>query len=105
MGVLPRLLIAFFIVSVMSGTAMLRAAPPEGMPSPDDTWKLPNRDAMNANTVTVITAPAGGATSIFGSDMARVLDDGKCVCFPFSVKGRSAMLSTFSISRPSTWGW
>ena len=32
MGVLPRLLIAFFIVSVMSGTAMLRAAPPEGMP-------------------------------------------------------------------------
>ncbi len=30
---------------------------------------------MNENTVTVITAPAGGATSVFGSDMARVLDD------------------------------
>ena len=44
MRVLPRLLIASLIVSVM-GTAMLRAAPPEGMPSPDDTWKLPNRDA------------------------------------------------------------
>jgi branched-chain amino acid transport system substrate-binding protein len=25
--------------------------------------------------VTVITAPAGGATAIFGSDLARVLDD------------------------------
>ena len=87
MGVLPRLLIAFFIVSVMSGTAMLRAAPPEGMPSPDDTWKLPNRDAMNANTVTVITAPAGGATSIFGSDMARVLDDGNMRVLPILGKG------------------
>ena len=89
MGVLPRLLIAFFIVSVMSGTAMLRAAPPEGMPSSDDTWKPPDRDGMNENTVTVITAPAGGATSIFGSDMARVLDDGNMRVFPFSVKGRS----------------
>jgi TRAP-type uncharacterized transport system substrate-binding protein len=50
-------------------------APPPGVPGPNDTWKLPNREAMNANTVTVITAPAGGATSVFGSDMARVLDD------------------------------
>jgi TRAP-type uncharacterized transport system substrate-binding protein len=49
--------------------------PPSGLPGPDETWKLPNRDAMNAGTVTVITAPAGGATSVFGSDMARVLDD------------------------------
>jgi TRAP-type uncharacterized transport system substrate-binding protein len=49
--------------------------PPPGVPGPNDTWKIPNRDAMNENTVTVITAPAGGATSVFGSDMARVLDD------------------------------
>ena len=50
-------------------------SPPPGVPGPSDTWKLPNREAMNENTVTVITAPAGGATSVFGSDMARVLDD------------------------------
>jgi TRAP-type uncharacterized transport system substrate-binding protein len=50
-------------------------SPPPGLPGPDDTWKLHNRDAMNAGTVTVITAPAGRATSVFGSDMARVLDD------------------------------
>ena len=87
MRVLPRVLIASLIMSVMSGTAMLRAAPPEGMPSPDDTWKLPNRDAMNANTVTVITAPAGGATSVFGSDMARVLDDGNIRVLPVLGKG------------------
>src|SRR6476620_5445925 len=86
MRVLPRVLIASLIVSVM-GTAMLRAAPPEGMPSPDDTWKLPNRDSMNANTVTVITAPAGGATSVFGSDMARVLDDGNIRVLPILGKG------------------
>jgi TRAP-type uncharacterized transport system substrate-binding protein len=81
------LLIACFISGVVPGTAVLRAAPPEGMPSPDDTWKLPNRDAMNANTVTVITAPAGGATSVFGSDMARVLDDGNIRVLPVLGKG------------------
>jgi TRAP-type uncharacterized transport system substrate-binding protein len=44
-------------------------------PGPDDVWTIPDRDRINEGTVTVITAPAGGATSIFGSDMARVLDD------------------------------
>jgi len=34
------------------------------------------RDALNAGTVTVITAPIGGPMSIMGSDMAAVLDDG-----------------------------
>jgi uncharacterized protein len=37
---------------------------------------LPNRDKLNASTVTVITAPVGGAFPAMGSDMARVLDDG-----------------------------
>ena len=37
---------------------------------------LPDRDAINAGTVTVITAPIGGPMSIMGSDMAAVLDDG-----------------------------
>ena len=32
---------------------------------------------MNASAVAVIRAPAGGATAIFGSDIARVLDDGE----------------------------
>jgi TRAP-type uncharacterized transport system substrate-binding protein len=38
--------------------------------------KLPSRDRINANTVTIITAPVGGAFPLMGSDMARVLDDG-----------------------------
>ena len=86
MRVLSRLLAASFIVSVM-GTAVLRAAPPDGMPSPDDTWKMPNRDSMNANTVSVITAPAGGTTSVFGSDMARALDDANIRVLPILGKG------------------
>jgi TRAP-type uncharacterized transport system substrate-binding protein len=45
------------------------------VPNADDKWTIPNKEKVNAGTVTVITAPAGGATSIFGSDMARVLDD------------------------------
>jgi len=42
---------------------------------PDAIWTIPDRERINEGTVTVITAPAGGATSVFGSDMARVLDD------------------------------
>ena len=32
--------------------------------------ELPERDLLNAGTVTVITAPIGGPMSIMGSDMA-----------------------------------
>ena len=53
------------------GAPLRRAAAGGG----EDVWTIPNRDKINAGTVTIITAPAGGATSIFGSDMARVLDD------------------------------
>jgi len=71
---------------MMCGTAP-QAGRPEGIPSPDDTWTLPNRAGMNANTVTIITAPAGGATAIFGSDMARVLDGGELRVLPVLGKG------------------
>ena len=84
---LRLLLSAFIVLNLMSGAAMPQAGPPAGMPGPDDTWSLPNRDAMNANTVTIITAPAGGATAIFGSDMARVLDDGNIRVLPVLGKG------------------
>jgi uncharacterized protein len=86
MYLLSRLFVASIILSV-PGTAAPQAVPPAGVPSPDETWTLPNRDAMNANTVTIITAPAGGATAIFGSDMARVLDDGKLRVLPVPGKG------------------
>jgi TRAP-type uncharacterized transport system substrate-binding protein len=49
--------------------------PATALPGADDVWTLPDRARINEGTVTVITAPAGGATSIFGSDLARVLDD------------------------------
>jgi TRAP-type uncharacterized transport system substrate-binding protein len=55
--------------------ARQQAPPNPVIPGPDEVWKLPDRNRVNEGTVTVITAPAGGATSIFGSDMARVLDD------------------------------
>jgi uncharacterized protein len=59
----------------------VQRAPQQAAPQPsapltaDDVWTIPDRDRINEGTVTVITAPAGGATSVFGSDMARVLDD------------------------------
>jgi TRAP-type uncharacterized transport system substrate-binding protein len=81
------ILIVPLLLIVMSGPAAPQAAPPAGMPGPNDTWTLPNRDVMNANTVTVIAAPAGGATAIFASDMARVLDDGNMRVLPVLGKG------------------
>jgi TRAP-type uncharacterized transport system substrate-binding protein len=50
-------------------------APSVARDTPDETWSMPDRDHVNEGTVTIITAPAGGATSVFASDMARVLDD------------------------------
>jgi hypothetical protein len=87
MTFLLRFLAPVIMMSMMCGTAAPQTARPEGIKSPDDTWTLPNRDVMNANTVTVITAPAGGATAIFGSDMARVLDDGELRVLPVIGKG------------------
>jgi len=43
--------------------------------APLTQWKFPDRDAINAGTVTIVTAPAGGAKSVFAADMARVLDE------------------------------
>ncbi len=49
---------------------------------PDETWSIPDRNRINEGTVTLIAAPAGGATSVFGSDMSRVLDDDATVRVP-----------------------
>jgi len=87
MALLPRFLLASVMGAVMCGPALAQSPRPTGLPGPDDTWTLPKRDSMNANTVTIITAPAGGITSIFGSDMARVLDDGNLRVLPVLGKG------------------
>jgi TRAP-type uncharacterized transport system substrate-binding protein len=53
----------------------------------------PEYDALNAGTVTVITAPIGGPMSIMGSDMAAVLDDGdKLRVLPILGKGSAQNL-------------
>jgi uncharacterized protein len=65
----------------MSQTAPLVPAPRRpalantAADSSNETWTIPDKNRINDGTVTVITAPVGGATAIFGSDMARVLDD------------------------------
>jgi TRAP-type uncharacterized transport system substrate-binding protein len=80
-------LLVISALSLILVAAALHAAPPGGVPSPDETWSMPNRDQMNANTVTIITAPAGGASAIFGSDIMRVLDDGDLRVIPVLGKG------------------
>jgi uncharacterized protein len=80
-------LLVISVLSVIPLAAAPQAAPPAGVPGPDETWSMPNRDAMNANTVTIITAPAGGASAMFGSDIMRVLDDGVLRVIPVLGKG------------------
>src|ERR1700730_2071206 len=50
-----------------------QSAPP--VFAPLTPWMFPKRDAVNPGTVTIVTAPAGGASVMFGSDMERVLDE------------------------------
>jgi len=67
---------AGMIASLLPAAAAAQSAPPGQVAATGDSvWTIPDRDKVNAGTVTIIMAPAGGATSIFGSDMARVLDD------------------------------
>ena len=65
------------VLCALAGNAISQTAPRPIVPSanPDETWSIPDRNRINEGTVTLITAPAGGATSVFGSDMSRVLDD------------------------------
>ena len=81
------LIAACFALCALADSAMAQTAPRPPVArqavvpnvvrntSPDETWTIPDRNRVNEGTVTVITAPAGGATSVFGSDMARVIDD------------------------------
>jgi uncharacterized protein len=59
------------VLAVLGSQAMAQQT------SPVISSDLPQRDVVNAGTVTVITAPVGGPMSVMGSDMANVLDDGE----------------------------
>ena len=76
MRLITRRHMSGMIASLLPAITSSHAAPLRPpAPNADDIWAIPNKEKVNAGTVTIITAPAGGATSIFGSDMARVLDD------------------------------
>src|SRR5882724_9456616 len=72
-----HLIAVCFGLCALADDALSQTAPSPSVAGngPDETWSIPDRNRINEGTVTVITAPAGGATSVFGSDMARVLDD------------------------------
>jgi uncharacterized protein len=64
-----RFAVCFVLAVLASAASAQQARPPQA-------GELPQTDALNAGTVTVITAPIGGPMSVMGSDMAAVLDDG-----------------------------
>jgi TRAP-type uncharacterized transport system substrate-binding protein len=73
------------VLTVLAGGARSQPA--------NSTQESIERDALNAGTVTVITAPIGGPMSIMGSDMAAVLDDGdKLRVLPILGKGSTQNL-------------
>jgi uncharacterized protein len=77
-----------FGVAVCMLLALFAGAAGAQQRAPAQGNELPERDLLNAGTVTVITAPIGGPMSIMGSDMASVLDDGdKLRVLPILGKG------------------
>ena len=79
---------AIFSVAVCMLWALFAGAAGAQQRAPAQGNELPERDLLNAGTVTVITAPIGGPMSIMGSDMASVLDDGdKLRVLPILGKG------------------
>lgn len=65
------------IVAALACGASAQQQAPRAPAAPARVGSLPDRDALNSGTVTVITAPIGGPMSVMGSDMAAVLDDGE----------------------------
>ncbi|MBV9562090.1 MAG: hypothetical protein JOY90_16835 [Bradyrhizobium sp.] len=59
---------------------------------------LPDRDKLNAGTVTIMTAPIGGAVSTMGSDMASVLDDGETLRV-LPILGKGALQNMIDVLR------
>jgi TRAP transporter TAXI family solute receptor len=81
MRVIFSVAVCMLLVLFAGAAAAQQRAPAQGN-------ELPERDLLNAGTVTVITAPIGGPMSIMGSDMASVLDDGdKLRVLPILGKG------------------
>jgi TRAP-type uncharacterized transport system substrate-binding protein len=93
-----RWIFAGGLLVLQSGHTVAQTAAPGPTPSPsvapialpddaDTTWSMPNRSRVNEGTVTVTTEPAGGAMSVFGSDLARVLDNDAVRILPVQGKG------------------
>ena len=59
---------------VLAGNAMAQTTPRPSY-NPNDTWVIPDQNRINEGTVTIITAPAGGATSVFGSDISARVEE------------------------------
>src|SRR5258705_10166086 len=81
------LIAACFALCALADSAMAQTAPRPPVArqavvpnvvrntSPDETWTIPDRNRVNEGTVTVITAPAAGATPVFGPGQARAIRD------------------------------
>jgi uncharacterized protein len=63
------------------------AAPPVKRPAEPSRFVVPDRNHLNRGTVTLVTAPVGGALAAMGSDMARVLDSDDLRVLPILGKG------------------
>jgi TRAP-type uncharacterized transport system substrate-binding protein len=62
-------------------------SPRAGQVGEPSRFVVPDRNRINAGTVTVITAPVGGALAPLGSDLARVLDSDELRVLPILGKG------------------
>jgi len=93
------------IMTIAAGSALTQTAstpartvsPPGIGESADDIWTIPNKERINEGTVTVTAAPAGGATALFASDLARVLDDEQNTLRVLPVLGKGPVRNVIDI--------
>jgi TRAP transporter TAXI family solute receptor len=64
--------------ALLLGSGASQTAAPavqSSIPQTSGQWVIPNREQINAGTVTIVTAPIGGTAPTMGANLASVLDD------------------------------
>jgi TRAP-type uncharacterized transport system substrate-binding protein len=78
MRYLSGLIVACVTSALLMGSGESQTVVPAAQPPVARTggpWPVPNRDQVNAGTVTIVTAPIGGMAPTLGANLASVLDD------------------------------
>jgi TRAP-type uncharacterized transport system substrate-binding protein len=76
-----------FMIWFVTPLLLLESAASQTAPPQTNKWAIPNREQINAGTVSVVTAPIGGTAPVMGSNLSSVLDDDHVRVLPIVSRG------------------